>query len=381
MRLALGCVGLGGGPKRTVRDDVRLVQGAIDLGVTVFDTADVYGGGASEHVLGRAVRGRRDEVIIATKGGFGVPRSTPIGAMGSSEGQVGPWRRAPAQRIDSDRTGIRCECLRRAGLLAAVSRDAVHASLRRLGTGWIDVYQLHGPSALVPGVVEQLWDLVATGDVVRFGVGADSVEVADLWIEASGVGVVQVPFGVLDTEAASTTLPAARGTGVELWARGVLGGGLLGSAEHDAAVIDAHPKAARVRELQRLAEAAGIDQYQLAFGFVRAHEPDVTTALVGTTSMVHLRRNLELCAAAPLDRGLVDAVIALADAGSEGLVALVAVQGGDEAIGRVRDRGGDERPLAELAEPAGPEPVRDRTRSRRRWSRTGRSTGRRPRRT
>ena len=61
---------LGAGSGRTVTDDVRLVRASIDLGVTVFDTADAYGSGASERVLGRGLKGRRDEVVIATKGGF-----------------------------------------------------------------------------------------------------------------------------------------------------------------------------------------------------------------------------------------------------------------------------------------------------------------------
>lgn len=312
MRLALGCVGLGGGARRTVRDDVRLVQGAIDLGVMVFDTADVYGGGASERVLGRAVKARRSEVTIATKGGFVFRDRSPLEQWGRRRAK---WVRdvVPRPSGGPTRAAVGSGAYAVQDFSARHLRDAVHASLRRLGTGWIDVYQLHGPLAMIPGVIEQLWDLVATGDVVRFGVGADTEEIADLWIDHPGIGVIQVPFGVLDTAAAATTLVSARGSGVELWARGVLGGGLLGAVGNGAPAINGHPKAARVRDLQQLAAAAGIDPFQLAFGFVRAHEPDVTTALVGTTSLAHLQRNLELCAAAPLDSELVDAVIALAD--------------------------------------------------------------------
>src|SRR4051794_41601541 len=77
-RIGLGCVGLGSGADRRVADDVRLVRAAIDLGVTTFDTADVYGGGASEHVLGRAIGQRRDEVVVATKGGFVFRARPPV---------------------------------------------------------------------------------------------------------------------------------------------------------------------------------------------------------------------------------------------------------------------------------------------------------------
>ena len=91
MRLGLGCVGLGSGAGRRMADDVRLVRAAIDLGVTVFDTADAYGAGASEHVLGQALKGRRDEVVIATKGGFAFRDRSRCGAVGPPLGEDGAW--------------------------------------------------------------------------------------------------------------------------------------------------------------------------------------------------------------------------------------------------------------------------------------------------
>src|SRR5262245_56844856 len=71
MRLGFGCVGLGSaGGGRAIGADVRLVQEAIDRGLSGFDTAAAYGAGASERVLGDALRRRRDEVVVATKGGY-----------------------------------------------------------------------------------------------------------------------------------------------------------------------------------------------------------------------------------------------------------------------------------------------------------------------
>ena len=71
MTLGFGCVNLGSASSgRSTRDDVRLVREAVDLGVRRFDTADVYGSGASERTLGRALATRRDEVFVATKGGY-----------------------------------------------------------------------------------------------------------------------------------------------------------------------------------------------------------------------------------------------------------------------------------------------------------------------
>src|SRR4051812_9318058 len=71
VRLGFGCVNLGSaGGGRSVRSDVRLVREALDLGVRTFDTADAYGKGTSERILGRALRGRRDDAFVATKGGY-----------------------------------------------------------------------------------------------------------------------------------------------------------------------------------------------------------------------------------------------------------------------------------------------------------------------
>ena len=116
-QLGLGCVSLGSGAGRREADDVRLVHAAIDLGVTVFDTADAYGGGASEHVLGRAIKRRRDEVVIATKGGFVFRDRHPAEqwARRWSKPVVQRARRGAAVSTRTERAGDVCA----AGLLAA----------------------------------------------------------------------------------------------------------------------------------------------------------------------------------------------------------------------------------------------------------------------
>lgn len=315
-RLGLGCVGLGSGADRRVAEDIRLVQDAIDLGITVFDTADVYGGGASEHVLGRALRQRRDEVTIATKGGFVFRDRAP----------VEQWARRRAKWV-RDRTRAHRPTSGGAAPAASGSyaeqdfsprhlRDAVHASLRRLRTDRIDVYQLHGPEAVLPDLIGELADLVVVGDIVRFGVGADSVAAADGWIGVQGVEVVQVPFGVLDPEAAATTFPLARRHDCEVWIRGVLGGGLFGLSERDPTAIAHHPKRLLVEDLRAFADENGLDAFQLAFGFVGARAAEVSTVLVGSTSRDHLQRNIDSLAAPPLSDEVVRAVAELTAARS-----------------------------------------------------------------
>jgi aryl-alcohol dehydrogenase-like predicted oxidoreductase len=114
----------------------RIVHAALDAGVTLFDTADVYGGGESERLLGAALRGRRDAAIVATK-------------VGSQMGE-GPYNSGASRRH---------------------IRDGVEASLRRLGTDWIDLYQIHVPDADTPieETLSALDDLVHEGKVRYIG--------------------------------------------------------------------------------------------------------------------------------------------------------------------------------------------------------------------
>ena len=314
MRLGLGCVGLGTSAGRRVADDVRLVRTAIDAGVTVFDTADAYGAGASEHVLGKALKGRRDEVVIATKGGFAFRdrtraerwarrwTKTAIGTASKGRAELAPVQTQYAEQDFSPRH----------------LRDAVRASLRRLGTDYIDLYQLHAPPHVLPDLVDQLSDLVVVGDVAEFGVGASSVAAADAWVAVPGISVVQVPFGILDPEAAATTLPLARALRRDVWARGIFGGGVLAIADRAPETLVDYPKWGLVQALRQIAADAGLDHYQLACRFVRAYADEVSTVLVGSTSAAHLRRNVELLAEPPLEEPVLRAVLDASNASLQG---------------------------------------------------------------
>nr|WP_081426920.1 aldo/keto reductase [Sorangium cellulosum] len=110
--VGIGCNNFGG--RIDEQRTAAVVDAALDAGINFFDTADVYGGTRSEELLGRALGGRRSQVIIATK--FGVP-------------------------LDDERKG---------GAKPAYIQRAVEDSLRRLGTDWIDLYQLHRPDPETP---------------------------------------------------------------------------------------------------------------------------------------------------------------------------------------------------------------------------------------
>ena len=137
-------------PAQAKRDAVRCIQAAVDLGVTLFDTAENYGQGFSERMLGEALRGRRAGVVVVTK--FG---EDPI-----------PDQEDPLA-LDARVVGRKCE-----------------ASLRRLGFECIDLYLLHRRDYLlerVPALMQALEDLVRAGKIRYYGWSTDDVERARLF--------------------------------------------------------------------------------------------------------------------------------------------------------------------------------------------------------
>ena len=141
--VGLGCNNFGGRIDEAATK--RVVSAALDAGITLFDTADIYGGTLSEEFLGRALGARRDEAVVATK--FGGP-------------------------IDEERKG---------GASASYIARAVDDSLRRLGTDRIDLYQLHFPDAATPfeETLDALDQLVRSGKVLEIGASNFSAEQID----------------------------------------------------------------------------------------------------------------------------------------------------------------------------------------------------------
>jgi aryl-alcohol dehydrogenase-like predicted oxidoreductase len=293
---------LGSASGPTGREATRLVRAAVDSGVTVFDTADAYGAGASERALGRALVGRRDQVEIATKGGYlfaerselgsrarriAAPTARRLRQLRSMRGPGSPGRHAyRAQDFSPERL-----------------RAALESSLRRLGTDYVDVYQLHGPDRAHPELLPTLREFVDAGLARRIGIGAERLDAALSWIvgpdDRSGPGVtspvdvVQVPFGPLDPYAASLVLPPANALGVDVWARGVFGGGLMAADRASAAAIDDPIDQVRLDRLRSMAEDLGLDLFELAVAFVRSF-PEVSVTILGMSSVEHLRRNVDL---------------------------------------------------------------------------------------
>ena len=177
------------------RTSIRALQTASDLGCNFFDTADWYGHGHSEKLLGKALRKQREEMILATKGGFDFYH-------GSARPNFNP----------------------------DYLRFALHQSLRRLGTDYIDIYQLHNPAPEIiqdPEVISELERFRSRGVVRWLGVSAASVADACTAVEAGWADTVQVPFNLLASEAEFTVFPMAAELGVGIIAREPLANGFL----------------------------------------------------------------------------------------------------------------------------------------------------------
>ena len=284
----LGCNNLGRAntASATVEGARAVVDAALDAGITFFDVADIYGApaGRSEELLGMALGGRRAEVIVATK--FGMDAQ---GANGPDFGARGSRRYIQA---------------------------AVDASLRRLNTDWIDLYQLHEPDPLTPldETVAALDDLVVSGKVRYVGhsnfAGWQLADAA--WLTRSSARTpfisAQNEYSLLRRDIERELIPAARAFGVGVLPFFPLANGLLTGkySRTDA------PAGSRLRELKpQLLDSApwdtleqlrqfgrdrGITMVQLAFGWLLA-QPQVCSVIAGATTVRQVVENADAATA------------------------------------------------------------------------------------
>ena len=277
-RICLGCMSYGepgsGSHSWTLPEEQSraFLQRALELGVTFFDTANVYSAGSSEEILGRAIRdfARREDVVIATKVS-GRMRPGPNGA----------------------------------GLSRVAIMTEIDASLRRLGTDYVDLYQIHrfDPHTPVEETVEALHDLVRAGKV-RY-VGASSMwawQFARMLHVAERHGwtrfvSMQDHYNLLQREEEREMLPlcAAEGIGVIPWsplARGRLTRDWSASTERSqtdefGGTLYEPGDERIVERVAQVAAGRGVPRAQVALAWVLAN-PAVTAPIVGATKLAHL---------------------------------------------------------------------------------------------
>ena len=279
--LCLGAMMFGPWGNADEDDSIRIIHRGLDAGINFIDTADVYSAGESERIVGHALKGRRDDVVLATK--FFMP-------MGE----------APNLRGGSRKWIMR----------------AVEDSLHRLNTDYIDLYQVHRPSqdTDVEETLGALTDLVRQGKV-RY-IGSSSYAASQI-VEAQWVAkdrrlqrfvTEQPPYSILVRGIEADVLPTARRHGMGTLTYSPLAGGWLsGRWRKDAASSPAsaarprarfdmtsaanHAKLEVVEELALLAEEAGLTLIELALAFVINH-PAVTSAIIGPRTMEQLESQL-----------------------------------------------------------------------------------------
>lgn len=283
--LMVSVVGLGCNAFGTRIDEDRtraVVHAALDAGITLFDTADTYGRGASEELLGRVLGSRREDVVVATKFGMDM------------EGANGPdWGARASRRY---------------------VRKAVEASLRRLGTDHIDLYQLHQPDLVTPveETLEALTELVEEGKVRYLGCSNFKAwEVVDAhWAAASaglrGFVTAQNEYSLYNRAAEEELVPALEHVGMSLLPYFPLAYGLLtgkyrrGEAAPSGSRLAADSQAARlagadwdrVEALEAFAADRDLDVVDVAIGGLAA-QPAVGSVIAGATRPEQVRRNVE----------------------------------------------------------------------------------------
>ena len=204
--IGFGCMSIGIGETytssaRSDDDAVALIHRALDLGVTLLDTADVYGD--SERQVGKALRGRRDGVTLATKFGF----ATNIGANA---------RREASGRIVNGS--------------AEYVRQACNASLERLGVDHIDLYYLHrvDPQTPIEETVGAMAELVKQGKVRHIGLSEPSPATIRRALRVHPLAAIQTEYSLFSREPEEELLPLLQAAGIALVAYSPLGRGFLG---------------------------------------------------------------------------------------------------------------------------------------------------------
>jgi len=277
---ALGAMMFGSLANADHDDSVRIIHRALDAGINFVDTADIYSAGESEEIVGKALKGRRDDVVLATKA---------HGSMGEDPNHSGNSRRWLVREVEN--------------------------SLRRLGTDYLDLYQIHRPDPTtdIDETLGALTDLVRSGKVRAVGSSTFPAEqiVEAQWVSSQRGHVrfrtEQPPYSILARGNEGAVLPTAQkyGMGVLTW--GPLSAGWLSGRYTSASDVTTRgggrvtmeafkfdptvPENARkleaVTSLSKLAADAGLTLPHLAVAFVLTH-PAVTSVIIGPRTMEQL---------------------------------------------------------------------------------------------
>lgn len=297
--LALGAMNFGAIGKTTQADAGAIVDAALAAGINLIDTADRYSDGESEEMVGKAIAGRRDDIVLATK---------VWSPMGDEPNHQGSSRRWLVTELEN--------------------------SLRRLGVDHVDLYQIHrwDPRTGDEETLSALTDLQRAGKIRYFGSStypAYRIVQAQWAARENHLGryvTEQPPYSILQRGVETHVLPVTQeyGMGVLVWsplASGWLSGAVRAGQEiatnrsafmpqrFDLDVPANRARLEAVEKLAAVADEAGLTMIQLALGFVTAH-PAVTSAIIGPRTTEHLQSQLA-AAETVLSADVLDAVDAI----------------------------------------------------------------------
>jgi len=297
---ALGAMMFGSMGNTDHDDCVRIIHRALDAGINFVDTADIYSSGESEEIVGKALKGRRDDVVLASKMHY------PMGDDPNHRGNSRRW------------------------IIAAVEN-----SLRRLQTDHLDLYQVHRPDPMVDveETLSALSDLIHSGKVRAIGTStfpASEIVEAQWVAERRGLErfrTEQPPYSIINRSIEREVLPICQryGMGTLVWSP--LGQGLLTGRFRKGQQTDTHRSGGMpqhfnderkldvVEQLIPLAEKAGLPMTHLAMAFAIAH-PGVTSAIIGPRTMEQLD-DLLAGAEVTLDDEILDRIDEIAPPGTD----------------------------------------------------------------
>lgn len=276
--IAFGAWGIGGFPFWNVDDDVtstRALKKAFECGITLFDTAPVYGLGHSEELIKKALSEHRDEIVIATKCGIS-------------------WR-------SKDISGIYNDAKEKTIL------KEVDESLKRLGTDWIDVYQLHWPDPATPieETMKTLASIKGMGKIKAIGVSNYSLKQLKEALKYTRVDSIQPKYNMLHRDIEKDLVPFCIEKDIAILPYSPLASGLLTGKYTEGFKFDdwrgkfkiAEGKEGRanfekIKKLKKLADSYGVSLTNLAIRWT-IEQPGITSALVGCNTPEHVVENIK----------------------------------------------------------------------------------------
>ena len=272
--VALGCMSL---PLQDERLCMRIMESAIEAGIRLFDTADIYQGGRNEQVVGLFMKGRREQVELATKVG-NVPRPDGSG-----------WDWNPRK---------------------AYVMEAVERSLSRLGTDRIDLYQLHGGTVEDPmdETIDAFETLKRQGKVLRYGISSIRPNVVREYLARSSIDTLMCQYGVADRRPEESILPMIAQGGVRLLARGVLARGML--CGKNPTLYLGHKEAEMLRGAEAILACSSPARTpaQTAIRFVLQSHPR-TTAVIGASTIAQIEEAAATLSSPPLTKVELDVIV------------------------------------------------------------------------